>query len=173
MMHNLLEASLDLSVATSLRVIPVKYNIINRLWSITLFRHLANLSRATFAVSAHAVALLHEFIWYAYTFYTNLVAEHTPETARVPRRPGAVPEGGGRDGGVVVPPETGAALSGQSLAAISRAPADLALPNSSAPPPPGTTSPNPSQLPAVSQQEDWATTTGACVPYRGGDSADR
>jgi protein SMG6 len=75
--------------------------------------------------------------------------------------------------GVVAPPETGAALSGQSLAAISRAPADLALPISSAPPPPGATSPNASQLPSVSQQEEWATTTGACVPYRGGDSADR
>jgi hypothetical protein len=44
MIHKLLKASLDPSVATSLRNIPVKYDIINLLRPVAFFRHLENLT---------------------------------------------------------------------------------------------------------------------------------
>jgi protein SMG6 len=160
MMHNLLEVSLDPSVPASLRNIPVKYNIINRLWSIAFYRHLENLRRAAFAVPADAVAfeLLQEFICYAYTFYTYLVEERTLEAfsgnwleclgdlARYRMAVAAMA------GAVASSPGAGAGSSGRSLAAISRAAADLASPSPSAVA--GAKSPNPSQLPSVSQQKE-------------------
>jgi protein SMG6 len=159
-MQNLLDASLDLSVATSLRNISVKYNIINRLWSIVFYRHLENLRRAAFAVPAHAVAfqLLQESIGYAYTSCTSSVEERTLEALAgnwlryigdlawyrmaVATMAGTVSPLGAC---------AGAGLDGRSLVAILRAAADLTSPSLLAT---GAKSPNPSQLPSVSQQRE-------------------
>jgi hypothetical protein len=79
-MHNLLDASRPKG-DDLFRNIPVKYSIINRLWSILFHHHLENLRRGAFAVPAHAVAfqLLRESICYAYTFYTSPVEKCTLE----------------------------------------------------------------------------------------------
>ncbi|KAL4259410.1 PIN domain-containing protein [Pleurotus pulmonarius] len=76
MMHNLLEISLAPTVPASLRNIPVKYNIIVRLWSYGFHKLLESLRRASFT-SPLALEHLQDFIYYAYTFYTGLYEEQT------------------------------------------------------------------------------------------------
>ncbi|KAH6918955.1 hypothetical protein BKA70DRAFT_1458601 [Coprinopsis sp. MPI-PUGE-AT-0042] len=74
--HNLLEISLSPSVPASLRTIPVKYNIIVRLWTYAFHKVLESLRRASFQ-SPVALEHLQDFIYYAYTFYTGLLEEPT------------------------------------------------------------------------------------------------
>lgn len=77
-MHNLLEISLAPSVPASLRNIPEKYNIISRLWTNAFHKLLEGLRRASCAQQdLAAFEHLQEFIYYAYTFYTNLLEERT------------------------------------------------------------------------------------------------
>ncbi|KAF7304708.1 PINc domain-containing protein [Mycena kentingensis (nom. inval.)] len=76
LIHNLLEISLAPSVPPSLRNIPVKYNIIIRLWSFGFHKLLEALRRASFT-SPLALEHLQDFIYYAYTFYTGLLEEPT------------------------------------------------------------------------------------------------
>lgn len=81
MMHNLLEISLAPSVPASLRVIPTKYNIIIRLWTIAFHNLLEALRRASFS-SPLALEHLQDFIYFAYTFYTGLLEEPYLKTFR-------------------------------------------------------------------------------------------
>jgi hypothetical protein len=74
--HNLLEISLSPSVPPSLRIIPVKYNIIVRLWTYAFHKLLESLRRAAFA-SPLALEHLQDFIYYAYIFYTELLEDPT------------------------------------------------------------------------------------------------
>jgi protein SMG6 len=74
--HNLLEISLSPSVPPSLRIIPVKYNIIVRLWTYAFHKLLESLRRAAFA-SPLALEHLQDFIYYAYIFYTGLLEDPT------------------------------------------------------------------------------------------------
>ena len=72
----LLTISLAPSVPASLRQIPIKYNIIVRLWTFAFHRLLESLRRASFS-SFVALELLQDFIYYAYTFYTALLEKHS------------------------------------------------------------------------------------------------
>ncbi|KAF7347165.1 PINc domain-containing protein [Mycena venus] len=74
--HNLLEISLAPSVPASLRNIPIKYNIVIRLWTFAFHTLLESLRRASFT-SVLALEHLQDFIYYAYTFYTGLLEEPT------------------------------------------------------------------------------------------------
>ena len=74
--HNLLEISLSPSVPPSLRIIPMKYNIIVRLWTYAFHKLLESLRRAAFA-SPLALEHLQDFIYYAYIFYTGLLEDPT------------------------------------------------------------------------------------------------
>lgn len=60
----------------SLRIIPSKYNIITRLWTYAFNKPLETLRRASHQ-SQIALEHLHEFIIYAYKFYSILVEEQT------------------------------------------------------------------------------------------------
>jgi hypothetical protein len=79
MMHNLLEISLAPSVPASLRNISTKYNIIIRLWTHAFHRLLESLHRVSLA-SLLALEHLQDFIYYTYTFYTELLEEQTLRT---------------------------------------------------------------------------------------------
>jgi hypothetical protein len=81
MMHNLMEISLAPSVPASLRAIPMKYNIIIRLWSHAFHKLLEALRRASFS-SLLTLEHLQDFIYYAYTFYTGLLEEPTLRSFR-------------------------------------------------------------------------------------------
>ena len=72
----LLTISLAPSVPASLRQIPIKYNIIVRLWTFAFHRLLESLRRASFS-SFVALEHLQDFIYYAYTFYTVLLEKHS------------------------------------------------------------------------------------------------
>ncbi len=72
--HNLLEISLSPSVPASLRNIPMKYNIIVRLWTYGFHKLLESLRHASFN-SPLALEHLQDFIYYAYSFYTGLLEE--------------------------------------------------------------------------------------------------
>ncbi|KAJ3717157.1 hypothetical protein C8R42DRAFT_744289 [Lentinula raphanica] len=72
--HNMLEISRSPSVPASLHNIPMKYNIIMRLWLTGFNKILQSLQRACLG-SPIAMEFLQEFIIYAYTFYTRLYEE--------------------------------------------------------------------------------------------------
>ncbi|KAJ3767486.1 hypothetical protein FB446DRAFT_327400 [Lentinula raphanica] len=72
--HNMLEISRSPSVPASLHNIPMKYNIIMRLWLTGFNKILQSLQRACLG-SPIAMEFLQEFIIYAYTFYTGLLEE--------------------------------------------------------------------------------------------------
>ncbi|KAH8833609.1 hypothetical protein DL96DRAFT_1666700 [Flagelloscypha sp. PMI_526] len=72
--HNLLEISLAPSAPSSLRNIPVKYNMVVRLWGFGFNTLLESLRRASFT-SPIALEHLQDYIYYAYTFYTGLLDE--------------------------------------------------------------------------------------------------
>jgi len=72
--HNLLEISLSPSVPASLRNIPTKYNIIDRLWTYAFHKLLESLRHAAFA-SPLALEHLQDFIYYAYTLYIEPLEE--------------------------------------------------------------------------------------------------
>jgi hypothetical protein len=74
MINNLMEISLAPSVPASLRVIPMKYNIIIRLWSHAFHKLLEALRRASFSLPL-TLEHLQDFIYYVYTFYTDLLEE--------------------------------------------------------------------------------------------------
>ncbi|KAH6867819.1 hypothetical protein BKA70DRAFT_1492558 [Coprinopsis sp. MPI-PUGE-AT-0042] len=74
--HNLLEISLSPSVPASPRTIPVKYNIVVRLWTYAFLKVLESLRRTSFQ-SPVALEHLQDFIYYAYTSYTGLLEEPT------------------------------------------------------------------------------------------------
>jgi protein SMG6 len=80
-MHNFLSISLNPALPASLRNIPVKYNIIVRLWTHGFHKLLESLRRASFH-SAIAQELLVDFIYYAYNFYTGLLDEPNFKTFR-------------------------------------------------------------------------------------------
>lgn len=130
-MRDLLDISLAPTVPASLRNIPVKYNIINRLWSIAFYKHLEDLYRAAFTSPVNHIAfeLLQEFIYYAYTFYSGLYEAKSLESFRsnwleclgdLARYRMAVTA---RAGSLTVP-----SSQPMSLAAISQAVADSASP---------------------------------------------
>jgi protein SMG6 len=73
-MHNFLSISLNPALPASLRNIPVKYNIIVRLWTHGFHKLLESLRCASFH-STIAQELLIDFIYYAYNFYAGLLDE--------------------------------------------------------------------------------------------------
>lgn len=73
-MHNLLQLTSTPNVPVGLRNIPVKYNIIMRLWTYAFNKPLESLRRASFQ-SAVAREHLQDFMYYAYTFYSMLLEE--------------------------------------------------------------------------------------------------
>lgn len=73
---DLLTLSLNPKVPASLRSIPVKYNIVIRLWTFAFNKLLENLRRAS-SQSPVALEHLQEFIYYAYTFYTGLLTRQS------------------------------------------------------------------------------------------------
>ncbi len=77
-MHNLLELTLAPQVPASVRNIPIKYNIIMRLWSHAFNKPLQALRNSSFH-SPVALEHLQEYIIYAYIFYSSLLEEQTLE----------------------------------------------------------------------------------------------
>jgi protein SMG6 len=75
-MHALLRTSLAPTIPASLRNIPLKYNIIIRLWTYAFHKILESLRRASFT-SPVALEHLQDFIYFAYSFYTGLLEEPT------------------------------------------------------------------------------------------------
>ncbi|KIP06005.1 hypothetical protein PHLGIDRAFT_73330 [Phlebiopsis gigantea 11061_1 CR5-6] len=75
--HQLLVVTLSPSVPVSLRNIPIKYNLVSRLWLHAFHRLLESLRRAATSSAFPEIALenLVEFIYYAYTFYAGLMDE--------------------------------------------------------------------------------------------------
>ncbi|TEB18962.1 hypothetical protein FA13DRAFT_1802749 [Coprinellus micaceus] len=74
--HDLFQHSLDPKVPVSLRSIPQKYNIIGRLWTFSFHKILEGPRRASFK-SPVALEHLQDYIYYSYTFYTDLLEEST------------------------------------------------------------------------------------------------
>ncbi|EKM49669.1 uncharacterized protein PHACADRAFT_201364 [Phanerochaete carnosa HHB-10118-sp] len=73
--HQLLCVTLSPNVPVLLRNIPIKYNLVTRLWLHAFYRLLESLRRAAI-LSAHldiALENLVEFIYYTYSFYTGLM----------------------------------------------------------------------------------------------------
>ncbi|KAL4251674.1 hypothetical protein ABKN59_003762 [Abortiporus biennis] len=77
LMHHLLKITLAPTVPASLRNIPIKYNIIIRLWTYGFHQLLESLRQAAMPPTSSVVALEHlqDFIYHAYTFYTLLLEE--------------------------------------------------------------------------------------------------
>lgn len=75
--HQLLCVTLGPSVPVSLRNIPIKYNLVTRLWLHAFHRLLESLRRAAISSAYPDIALenLVEFIYYAYSFYAGLMDE--------------------------------------------------------------------------------------------------
>ncbi|KAF8681403.1 Large family of predicted nucleotide-binding domains [Rhizoctonia solani] len=69
--HTLLRMSLSPSVPLTIQAIPKKYNIPARLWSVGFYKLLESLRQAS-AKSPAAFEHLHEYIYYAYGFYSCL-----------------------------------------------------------------------------------------------------
>ncbi|GJE97087.1 hypothetical protein PsYK624_132970 [Phanerochaete sordida] len=75
--HQLLCVTLSPNVPMSLRNIPIKYNLVSRLWVHAFHRLLESLRRAAISSTHPDIALenLVEFIYYAYAFYAGLMDE--------------------------------------------------------------------------------------------------
>ncbi|KAK7693204.1 hypothetical protein QCA50_002770 [Cerrena zonata] len=76
-MHFMLSLTSAPTLPSGLRNVPIKYNLIIRLWTHAFHKPLESLRKAAIAPSSSRVALeiLQEFIYYAYTFYTCLFEE--------------------------------------------------------------------------------------------------
>lgn len=85
--HKFLEISLAPSVPASLRNVPNKYNLVNRLWTHGYSLLLESLRRAAFLPKVRDglnIPLEHltDFIFYAYIFYAGLIEEPLMATFR-------------------------------------------------------------------------------------------
>ncbi|CAL1704092.1 unnamed protein product [Somion occarium] len=76
-MHYMLSLTSAPTLPSSLRNVPIKYNLIIRLWTHAFHKPLESLRKAANPPTSSRVALEHlqDFIYYAYTFYTCLFEE--------------------------------------------------------------------------------------------------
>ncbi|KAI0078154.1 hypothetical protein K474DRAFT_1706708 [Panus rudis PR-1116 ss-1] len=83
-MHIMLSLTSAPTLPSSLRNVPIKYNLILRLWGHAFHHLLESLRKAANPPTNSQVALEHlqEFIYYAYTFYTCLLEERNLSTFR-------------------------------------------------------------------------------------------
>ncbi|KAJ1308554.1 hypothetical protein OPQ81_004254 [Rhizoctonia solani] len=79
--HALLRMSLSPSVPLTIQAIPKKYNIPARLWSVGFHRLLESLRQAS-SKSPAAFEHLHEYIYYAYGFYSCLFEDDSLSSFR-------------------------------------------------------------------------------------------